>query len=170
LAVVRNLMVRAGADFSRMQKAMMRAQKDLEQFKSQVNKTMRGIGTILAATGITFGIRSATKEAMEFEAALQQINRLMGTGAGEFSRWANEQASAFGFARAEAVKYGAVYANLLSGFSSGAAETMQRTMDLLKASAVVASSTGRTMEDVMERIRSGLLGNTEAINYSVAAA
>jgi hypothetical protein len=146
-----------------MQKAMMRAQKDLEQFKSQVNKTMRGIGTILAATGITLGIRSATKEAMEFEAALQQINRLMGTGAGEFSRWANEQASAFGFARAEAVKYGAVYANLLSGFSNGAAETMTRTMDLLKASAVVASSTGRTMEDVMERIRSGLLGNTEAI-------
>ncbi|RJE88629.1 hypothetical protein D3P07_11590 [Paenibacillus sp. 1011MAR3C5] len=40
---------------------------------------------------------------------------------------------------------------------------MNRTQDLLKASAVVASSTGRTMEDVMERIRSGLLGNTEAI-------
>src|SRR5690606_4284089 len=35
--------------------------------------------------------------------------------------------------------------------------------ELLRASAVIASATGRTMEDVMERIRSGLLGNTEAI-------
>ena len=34
---------------------------------------------------------------------------------------------------------------------------------LLKASSVIASATGRTMEDVMDRIRSGLLGNTEAI-------
>lgn len=170
MVVSRTLMVRAGADFSQMRRSMMQAQKDLEKFKNGVNKTMRTIGTVLAATGITLGIRAATKEAMEFEASLQQINRLMGTGAGEFSRWASEQASAFGFARAEAVKYGAVYANLLSGFSNGTAETMTRTMDLLKASAVVASSTGRTMEDVMERIRSGLLGNTEAINYSVAAA
>ena len=29
--------------------------------------------------------------------------------------------------------------------------------------AVVASKTGRTVQDVQERVRSGLLGNTEAI-------
>src|SRR5690606_14321425 len=43
------------------------------------------------------------------------------------------------------------------------AQTAQYTQDLLQASAVVASYTGRTMEDVLDRIRSGLLGNTEAI-------
>jgi hypothetical protein len=36
-------------------------------------------------------------------------------------------------------------------------------MSLLNQTAVVASRTGRTVEDVAERIRSGLLGNTEAI-------
>ncbi|RAU92696.1 hypothetical protein DQG13_26970 [Paenibacillus sp. YN15] len=59
----------------------------------------------------------------------------------------------------EAAMYGAVYANLISGFSRGTEETAQHTQDLLEASAVVASSTGRTME----RIRSGLLGKTGAI-------
>ena len=37
------------------------------------------------------------------------------------------------------------------------------TNQYLNMTAVVASKTGRTMEDVQERIRSGLLGNTEAV-------
>lgn len=165
MAVVKNLMVRAGADFSSMRKSMQKAQNDLNNFKRNVSHTMKGIGAVLAATGLTFGIRAATREAMQFEASLQQINRLMGDSAGQFQKWANEQASAFGMARSEAVRYGAVYANLISNFSRSTAEVAQRTEDLLKASAVIASSTGRTMEDVMERIRSGMLGNTEAINF-----
>jgi hypothetical protein len=100
---------------------------------------------------------------MAFEASVQQIQRLMGSNAGAFQQWANKNAAALGMARAEATRYGAVYANLISGFSSSTAEIKQRTQDLLRTSAVVMSYTGRTMEDVMERIRSGLLGNTEAI-------
>lgn len=167
MAVARNLMVRAGADFSSMQKSVKKAQQDLNNFKQGVTKTMRGIGAALAATGITFGfgamLKNAAGEAMQFEASLQQINRLMGASASEFQRWATDQAAAFGMARSEAVKYGAVYGNLLSGFSAGTDETMRRTQDLLKASAIVSSATGRSMDDVMDRIRSGLLGSTEAI-------
>ncbi|QMV44470.1 phage tail protein [Cohnella cholangitidis] len=124
---------------------------------------MAGVTAAFAAVGVATGIGAAVKEAMLFEAALQQINRLMGSSAKEFQNWANESASAFSMSRSEAVRYGAVYANLLSTFSSGTADTMRKTQDLLKASAVIASSTGRDMGDVMERIRSGLLGNTEAI-------
>lgn len=63
----------------------------------------------------------------------------------------------------EITKYAAVYSNLIAGFSATTTETTQRTQALLQASATVAAATGRTMEDTMERIRSGLLGNTEAI-------
>ena len=65
----------------------------------------------------------------------------------------------FGWQEAEAMKYGAVYGNLISGFTKSTAETVAYTEDCFKASAVVAAATGRTMEDTMERIRSGpLLG------------
>src|SRR5690606_24956216 len=37
------------------------------------------------------------------------------------------------------------------------------TQDLLKSAAVIASATGRTIEDTMDRIRSGMLGSTESI-------
>jgi len=163
IAVVKNLMVRAGADFSSARKSMQRFQSDMINFKDRLDKTMRGIGAILAGAGLSLGIGSAIKDAMQFEAAMQQINRMMGSSAKQFEQWANTQATSFGLARSEAIKYGAVYANLLSGFSRSTAETTQRTEDLLKASAIVASATGRSMDDVMERIRSGLLGETDAI-------
>lgn len=170
MVVSRTLMVRAGADFSQMRRSMMQAQKDLEKFKNGVNKTMRSITTILAATGVTLGIRAATREAIHFEAALQQIDRLMGSSAASFNKWVSEQAHLWGMARSEATRYGAIFANLISGFASGADETARYTQDLLQAAAVISSSTGRTMEDVMDRIRSGMLGSTEAINTTVAAA
>lgn len=163
MAVVKNLLVRAGADFSAMRKEMQKAQTNLQQFKTGMNQTLRGIGTALATLGIGTVIKDAVKSAMDVEAAVGQINRTMGSSAQAFTDWANSGAKAFGMGRADAIKFGAVYSNLVSGFAADTATTMKYTQDLLKASAVVASNTGRSIDDVMERIRSGLLGNTEAI-------
>lgn len=163
MAVVKNLLVRAGADFSAMRKEMQKAQTNLQQFKTGMNRTLRGIGTALATLGIGTVIKDAVKSAMDVEAAVGQINRTMGSSAQAFTDWANSGAKAFGMGRADAIKFGAVYSNLVSGFAADTATTMKYTQDLLKASAVVASSTGRSIDDVMERIRSGMLGNTEAI-------
>lgn len=163
MAIVKNLMVRAGADFSALYRETQKAQRTLQSFGKSVNRTIKFIGATLAALGVGKLIKDAKKVAMEFESAVTQINRTMQSNAGQFAQWVNEQAKAYGMARSEAFKYGAVYSNLISGFTKSTAETMKYTEELLKASAVVASATGRTMEDVMERIRSGLLGNTEAI-------
>jgi len=163
MAVVKNLMVRAGADFSGMRKELAKANKNLSDFKSGLTKTMKGIAATLATLGIGTAIKSAVKDAMSFEAAMQQIDRQMGESADSFRAWAKENAAAFGMSKLQVTQYAAVYGNLISGFSKSTAETTQRTEDLLKASAIVASSTGRSMQDVMERIRSGLLGETDAI-------
>ncbi|VQH48652.1 TMP repeat family [Streptococcus pneumoniae] len=63
----------------------------------------------------------------------------------------------------EATNYGAVYSNLFSGFIKDTNKLSAYTAKMLQTSAVVAEGSGRTITDVMERIRSGLLGNTEAI-------
>ncbi len=163
MAIVRNLMVRAGADFSALRRETQRASQQLVSFRNSVSGTMKGIAAALAAVGIGTVIKDAVQSAMTVEASIQQINRIMGQNSAQFMQWANDQAQAFGMAKSEALKYGAVYGNLISGFTKSTGETTQYTEELLKASAVVASATGRTMNDVMERIRSGLLGNTEAI-------
>lgn len=137
--------------------------REVQRATGAIGAAARKLGATLAAIGIGAVFKSAKKDAIGFEAAVQQINRLMGTSAGAFQQWADTQASGFGLARSEAVRYGAVFANLISGFSAGTAQTAQRTRELLQTAAIVSSATGRTMEDTLERIRSGLLGNTEAI-------
>lgn len=163
MAVVKNLMVRAGADFSGMRREMAKANKSLADFKSGITKTMKGIAATLATLGIGAAIKDAVKDAMSFEAAMQQIDRQMGASADSFREWAKANAAAMGMSKLQVAQYGATYANLISNFSKSTAEVTQRTEELLKASAIVASSTGRSMQDVMERIRSGMLGETDAI-------
>lgn len=150
-------------ELGNVKKQLGQAERDVKKSTAAISRAFAMIGATLATIGLGAAFNSAKKDAMAFEASLQQINRLMGESAGVFKQWSYTQASGFGFARSEAIRYGAVYANLISGFSRDTAELTQRTQDLLQASSVVASATGRSIEDVMERIRSGLLGNTEAI-------
>ena len=63
----------------------------------------------------------------------------------------------------EGYKYGSTYSNLISSFESNTKEISGSTQELLKATSIIASKTGRTFEDTAERIRSGMLGSTEAI-------
>lgn len=78
MAVVKNLMVRAGADFSGMKKEMAKANKSLADFKSSVGRTVKAIGAITAAIGIgklfSDSIAEAN-EAMVAEAKLVTIMR-----------------------------------------------------------------------------------------------
>jgi hypothetical protein len=179
-SIVKNILIRVGADINGYQKNLNSAKSSLNSFANNQRKTtsnmssgmsgaMAGVKTaavaMAAAVTAAFAAISITgvKAAMEYESSMQQVNRIMGESAAGFINWADTQATAYNMSRLEAMKYGSVYGNLLSGISSSQAQTMQYTTELLKASAVVASATGRTISDVQDRIRSGLLGNTEAI-------
>jgi phage-related protein len=159
----KNLLVRGGADFSGMKKAMENTQKSIQSFKESVRSSMQSINIALAGLGAGLGIGAAVKDAMTFQASIEQVNRLMGKSAGEFLKWATTSATAFNMSKKEAVQYGATFSNIISTFAATTQQTQQYTQDLLKATAVAASKTGRSMEDALERVRSGMLGNTEAI-------
>lgn len=147
-------------------KVQNKVKKMTNSVNNEVNKVKRifkSLGRFVAAVGIGKFFVDSTRQAMKVEAAIQQITRTMGESTNQFLKWAKNNALAFNMSQSDAMNYGAVFSNLVSTFSSGTKETLQYTTDLLKASSIIASGTGRTMEDVMERIRSGLLGNTEAI-------
>ncbi|WP_084568787.1 phage tail protein [Streptococcus pneumoniae] len=105
----------------------------------------------------------STQTALEVSASMNQIKRQMGESSQSFLKWVNDNANAMNMGVGEATNYGAVYSNLFSGFIKDTNKTGAYTAKMLQTSAVVAEGSGRTITDVMERIRSGLLGNTEAI-------
>ena len=117
---------------------------------------------ILGKKLLDVGMYSA-QTALEVSASMNQIKRQMGESSQSFLKWVNDNANAMNMGVGEATKYGAVYSNLFSGFIKDTNKLSAYTAKMLQTSAVVAEGSGRTITDVMERIRSGLLGNTEAI-------
>ena len=117
---------------------------------------------ILGKKLLDVGMYSA-QTALEVSAAMNQIKRQMGESSQSFLKWVNDNANAMNMGVGEATNYGAVYSNLFSGFIKDTNKLSAYTAKMLQTSAVVAEGSGRTITDVMERIRSGLLGNTEAI-------
>ncbi|MDU4939621.1 MAG: hypothetical protein E6X34_14305 [Clostridium sp.] len=147
-----------------------KVQNEVKRMTNTVNNEVNKVKNIFKSLGrfvVTLGIGkifvNSVQSAMKVEAAIQQITRTMGESTNQFLKWSKANALAFNMSQSDAMNYGAIFSNLVSTFSNGTQQTLQYTTDLLKASSIIASGTGRTMEDVMERIRSGLLGNTEAI-------
>lgn len=117
---------------------------------------------ILGKKLLDVGMYSA-QTALEVSASMNQIKRQMGESSQSFLKWVNDNANAMNMGVGEATNYGAVYSNLFSGFIKDTDKLSAYTAKMLQTSAVVAEGSGRSITDVMERIRSGLLGNTEAI-------
>ena len=117
---------------------------------------------ILGKKLLDVGMYSA-QTALEVSASMNQIKRQMGESSQTFLKWVNDNANAMNMGVGEATNYGAVYSNLFSGFIKDTNKLSAYTAKMLQTSAVIAEGSGRSITDVMERIRSGLLGNTEAI-------
>lgn len=144
-------------------KATSAVQKQTSSIKSAFSKLAAFAGfAVLGKKLLDLGMYS-TQMALEVLAAMNQIKRQMGESSQTFLKWINDNANAMNMSVGEATKYAGVYSNLFSTFIKDSNKLSAYTGKMLQTSAVVAEGTGRTMTDVMERIRSGLLGNTEAI-------
>lgn len=137
-----------------------------------ISNKMKSLGNSISSVGqkmsvITAGLTTlggvGIKSAMEQESAMQQVDNIYGKTADTIKDFAENTAIAYNMSTKEAYKYAQVYGNLIQSITADEEENALYTQQLLKASSVISSATGRTMEDVMDRIRSGLLGNTEAI-------
>ncbi|KAB6698690.1 hypothetical protein GMA92_12460 [Turicibacter sanguinis] len=137
--------------------------KQVSKVKSAISSITKSVVGLFALSKVSKYIQNSLQSAMQVEASLQQVARTMGESTQSFLKWAKTNALSFNMAQSDALKFGATYSNLVSSFLSDTNQITGATTELLKASSVIASATGRTMDDVMERIRSGLLGNTEAI-------
>ncbi|MBQ7292135.1 MAG: hypothetical protein IJW79_00195 [Clostridia bacterium] len=118
-----------------------------------------GIQTIFAA--IRFSGASA-EFATQTEASVQRLVDIYGSASDSVGDFIDANARALGMSKAAAASFSSVYGNLFSVWADQATNA-ELTNRYLSMTAVVASKTGRTVEDVQERVRSGLLGNTEAI-------
>lgn len=155
---------------NKVKDASNKVQSSTDKIKAQSGSMLGVFGKLAKFAGFAYlgkkmldvGMYS-TQMALEVTASINQIKRQMGESSQTFLKWVNDNANAMNMSVGEATKYGAVYSNLFSGFIKDSNKLSAYTAKMLQTSAVVAEGSGRSITDVMERIRSGLLGNTEAI-------
>ena len=151
---------------NKVKDASNKVQSSTDKIKAQSGSMLGVFGKLAKFAGFAYlgkklldvGMYS-TQMALEVTASINQ----MGESSQTFLKWVNDNANAMNMGVGEATKYGAVYSNLFSGFIKDSNKLSAYTAKMLQTSAVIAEGSGRSITDVMERIRSGLLGNTEAI-------
>lgn len=138
-------------------------QRQTNTMSTNMTRTFANLKRTLVGLGIGKAIQGMFNLSRTYEAATQQVNRIFRENANAIEAWIGKNALTFGMARADAMEYASIYGNLVKGFEKDTKKMSQYTTELLEATTVIASNTGRTVKDVSERIRSGILGNTEAI-------
>lgn len=130
--------------------------------KSVVMSLAKTIATTLSVRAIVNYSKAAGDAATKNEANIQRLVDIYGSASTEVGKFIDANARALGLSKSAAADFSAVYGNLFSVWADQNLNA-QLTAKYLNMTAVVASKSGRTVEDVQERVRSGLLGNTEAI-------
>ena len=168
---LKDLQVNIGANTTGFNKGIKTVQSGVKELGKETENTAKTmsksfaspIKSLIALVATSKFAISSVSNAMGMETATQQLDNTLKNSSASFKKWASDNALALNMSKREAMQYGAIYSNLVSSFTKDTEQAAISTQQLMHASAVIASQTGRTSEDVMERIRSGLLGNTEAI-------
>ena len=145
------------------------AKQSGEKVKLSFDDIGKSIQKVASYLGIAFGIKAfiqfsnaSANMATQTEASVQRLVDIYGSASDSVGDFIDANARALGMSKAAAASFSSVYGNLFSVWADQATNA-ELTNRYLNMTAVVASKTGRTVEDVQERVRSGLLGNTEAI-------
>lgn len=165
------------ASYDNIGKSATAAEKDVDSLNDTVRDTAKeaenacdsvkkfagtAAGFVILKKSVS-SVLNCFKEYADYESSVIRMSELFKSSGDMITEFAERNAKALGMSESAVYKYAATYGNLFSSITVDSEENAKVTMSMLNASAVIASKTGRTIEDVMERIRSGLLGNTEAI-------
>lgn len=149
-------------DQSGLNKGMTSIQKGVKSLSSSFNALGSTIAAVFGVTAIIRFSKQSGEFATQTEASVQRLVDIYDEAAQSVGDFIDTNARAMGMSKASAASFASVYGNLFSVWADQNTNA-ELTNRYLNATAVVASKTGRTIQDVQERIRSGLLGNTEAI-------
>ena len=149
-------------DTSGINKGMSQMQGKATNLTKTFSKLGAAIVSAFAIQKIIQFSNEAGQLATQTEASIQRLVDIYGSASDSVGDFIDANARALGMSKAAAASFSSVYGNLFSVWTDQATNA-ELTNRYLNMTAVVASKTGRTVKDVQERVRSGLLGNTEAI-------
>lgn len=171
MGVVKNIMVRAIADFSGLIAGSRRAGDSMQNLSDRMNRYTGGMsgaltgvaGKLAALAGIYIGLsglKTATEDAIKFDAMMETLNNRMGQSSVVFNHWMDTTGKALGLSKSQIAEYGNTYSNMLYDAAKDQEDLANKTSKFLEVSAIIRSKTGLAQEEVSKRMRSAM--NMEA--------
>jgi len=159
----------AERDIGRLQRSAKSAGKDTTAFASVTSSGFSRVG--VAARGMAFaGAGGAALLSKSFVTAASDINEslsknvvLFGRYARQVDQFAKTSATSFGISRKAALEYTGVFGNLFRALGQSQQQSAAFSVRLTKLAADMASFNNTSIEDALEAIRSGLVGETEPL-------
>ncbi len=143
---------------------------EVKSFGNSITAITGSLGKFAKIVGMAFSIaqivkfsNEASKFAAQTEAYILRIGQIYGEAGKQVSDFIDANSQALGMSKTAAYEAASSYGNLFSSFADGA-ENAKLTNDMLQTTAVIASKTGRTFDEVFTKIQSGIFGNTRAID------
>lgn len=168
---VRNIMVRAGADFSQLSQAMQRAQTEASGFGSHMESVFTRIGFVGNGIKTVFeavvhsveGLGEFAKQAGELDGRLSSLNARLGGTAQQFLETARAMTSNT-ISNQDLIEQGASISAMLETSISDKNQLTTATESMLKNIAIVSAATGKSQQEVSERMVSALQGHSAAVS------
>ena len=147
-----------------------------------VDKLKGSFTGLLSKLSMYFGIyelfglmKQGTEDAIKYESQILNIQRTFGKASKSLTDFANKNAVSWGLSKQQVAEYGNIFGVIVKNINVGMAEagassdaiaksTMNTTQELLKSAGMISSALGYDVETVLEGLRSGILGSSEAVD------
>ena len=173
MATLATLVVKLIADAKDMNDELEKSSSGVKKWASKIGNNIQSIGKI-ALGGITGGVLAlggalatigpqAKNAASDLSESLSKVNVVFGGSAATVTDFASTAAMQLGISESAALAAAGTYGNLFRTMELGSDTSAQMSTDLVQLSADLASFNNLDPTEVLDKLRSGLVGETEPL-------
>lgn len=173
MATLASLVVKLITDAGGFNKGLGEAEKSLGSFTGGIQKNLKSIGTLALGAGgliaaglggalVTLGPQ-AINAASDFQESLSKVQVVFGDSGAAVEDFSRTTAASMGIAQRDALAAAGTFGNLFRTMDIGEGASAQMSMDLVGLSADLASFNNLDPTEVLDKLRSGLVGETEPL-------
>lgn len=149
----------------------------LEKSAQKLGTTFQNVGKVMTAS-ITIPMALMAKQAVmmasAYEESLNKMNVVFGENSEAIKKWSLDAARNLGMSQQQAIEAAATFGNLFTSMGLGRSESADMSTGLVQLAADLASFNNLDPTLVLEKLRSGLVGEVEplrtlGINLTMAA-
>ncbi len=162
MSTIASLLVRIGADAKELQSELNDVKKRTEKFSKDVMQVGKSFTKYVTAP-IVAGLGLAVREAALAEGAMDKFNAVFGDSADVMSDWVDEFRKNVPLARREIVQHAGAMQDLLVPMGINRDEAMGMSQDWLELAGALAAFNDVPVDQALNAIRSGLVGQSEPL-------